>query len=45
MLEFLLWRGDIAVCDRQGKERIWVLARDWYPADVPDLPPRERTRG
>jgi uncharacterized protein YcaQ len=37
MLDLLWMRGDIAIVARDGNERIWDLARRWYPADVPRL--------
>ena len=43
MLDFLEERGDVAVVGRRGTQRVWGLAKDWYPeAEV--VPAREAER-
>lgn len=37
MLEFLMMRGEVAICGRVGRERLWDLAERVYPSDV-DVP-------
>jgi uncharacterized protein YcaQ len=37
MLEFMVVRGEVAIAGRVGRERIWDLADQVYPADV-DVP-------
>ena len=44
MLEFLWARGEIAVADRQGGERLWDLAERVLPADSPPVPAEETLR-
>jgi uncharacterized protein len=44
MLDSLLMTGDIAVTDRQGRERVWDLASRCHPLDQPRLSPREAAR-
>lgn len=34
MLDILWATGDIAIVGRQGNERVWGLAKDWYPAKI-----------
>ena len=44
MLEYLMLRGEIAICGRVGRERLWDLAERVYPADVPIPSAEEATR-
>ncbi len=44
MLEFLMMRGEIAIAGRVGRERLWDLAEDVYPADVVVPAAEEATR-
>lgn len=44
MLDGLWARGEVAIVGREGQERLWGLARDWYPADVRRAPDREVAR-
>jgi len=44
MLGFLLFRGEIAVAVRRGRERLWDLAERVYPADSPIVPADEARR-
>lgn len=34
MLEILMMRGEVAICGRTGRERLWDLAERVYPSDV-----------
>jgi uncharacterized protein len=43
MLELLHVRGEVAVVGRRGSQRLWALARDWYPA-TETLPARQAER-
>ncbi|MBX3099612.1 MAG: YcaQ family DNA glycosylase [Salinibacterium sp.] len=38
MLECLMMRGDIAVAEREGRDRLWDLAERVYHADIPMIP-------
>jgi uncharacterized protein YcaQ len=38
MLEFLARRGEIAIAGRRGRQRLWDLAEQVYPADTPIVP-------
>ena len=38
MLEFLAFRGEIAVAGRRGKQRLWDLAERVYPANTSVVP-------
>jgi uncharacterized protein len=40
MLELLAARGEVAVVDRRGKQRVWDLAERWYP-EAKALPLRQ----
>lgn len=44
MLEFLVFRGEIAVSGRRGKQRMWDLAERVYPGGLPRLTPDEARR-
>ena len=44
MLEYLMLRGEIAICGRVGRERLWDLAERVYPVDVPIPSVEEATR-
>ncbi|HSS36929.1 MAG TPA: crosslink repair DNA glycosylase YcaQ family protein [Patescibacteria group bacterium] len=44
MLEFLASRGYIAVAGRRGRQRLWDLAEQVYPADTPVVPAEEARR-
>lgn len=44
MLECLIVRGEVAVADRDGRERMFDLARRVYPDDVVPEPEASRTR-
>ena len=44
MLEFLWARGEIAVADREGGERLWDLTERVLPAGVPAVPAGEAER-
>jgi uncharacterized protein YcaQ len=44
MLDVLWAMGEIAIVGRDGNERVWGLARDWYPAKVPRASAREVAR-
>lgn len=41
MLEFLLYRGEVAVAARKGRQRVWDLAERIYPAGVQAVPAEE----
>jgi uncharacterized protein len=43
MLEALHFRGDVAVVRRQGGQRVWGLAEQWYP-ETETVPWREAER-
>jgi uncharacterized protein len=36
MLDFLQWRGEVAVVGREGRHRRWDLAERVYPQDLPE---------
>jgi uncharacterized protein YcaQ len=44
MLDILWATGDIAIVGREGNERVWGLAKDWYPAKVKKASDREVAR-
>jgi uncharacterized protein YcaQ len=44
MLEVLALRGEIAIVERRGRERVWDLAERVYPADPAPLPADEARR-
>ena len=44
LLEFLLWRGEVAVAGRRGRQRVWDRPERVYPADRPELPVAEARR-
>jgi uncharacterized protein YcaQ len=44
MLDVLWAAGEIAIVGRQGSERVWGLAKDWYPAKVKKASEREVAR-
>ncbi len=41
MLEFLMMRGEVAVWGRQGRQRLWDVARRVYPAGMTAVPEDE----
>ncbi len=43
LLDFMVQRGEVAVAGRQGRERLWDLARRVYPDD-PVVPAEEAQR-
>ena len=44
MLEILLWRGEVAVSGRRGRERLWDLSERVFPAGLTAIPPDEAKR-
>ena len=44
MLEFLAYRGEVAVSGRRGRQRLWDLAERVYPAGTPVVPAEEARR-
>jgi hypothetical protein len=44
MLEFLVFRGEVAIAGRRGRQRVWDLAERVYPADLPLPSPEEAKR-
>jgi uncharacterized protein YcaQ len=38
MLEFLAWRGEVAVAGRQGRQRVWDVSERIYPSEVKAVP-------
>jgi uncharacterized protein YcaQ len=44
MLEILMWRGEVAISGRRGRQRRWDLAGRVYPADVPEVSVDEARR-
>jgi uncharacterized protein YcaQ len=38
MLEFLAWRGEVAVAGRQGRQRLWDVSERIYPSEVKAVP-------
>ncbi|GAA0454444.1 hypothetical protein Ade02nite_02880 [Paractinoplanes deccanensis] len=44
MLECLASRGEIAIADRDGRERLWDLAHRVYPAEIVPEPEASRRR-
>jgi uncharacterized protein len=44
MLEFLAFRGEIAIAARRGRTRLWDLAERIYPADTVVVPVEEAHR-
>jgi uncharacterized protein YcaQ len=44
MLDGLWATGDVAIVGRDGQERIWGLAKDWYPKTVRPAPVKEVAR-
>ena len=44
MLELLMWRGEVAVSGRRGRQRIWDLPERVYPAGLPELSVEEARR-
>jgi uncharacterized protein len=41
LLEFLAYRGEVAVAGRRGRQRLWDLAERVYPAGTPVVPTEE----
>ena len=41
LLEFLAYRGEVAVTGRRGRQRLWDLAGRVYPTDTPVVPADE----
>ena len=41
MLEFLAYRGEVAVAGRRGRQRLWDLAQRVYPTDTQVIPAGE----
>ena len=44
MLDVLWSIGEVAIVGRQGSERVWGLAKDWYPAMIKKASERDVTR-
>ena len=44
MLELLLWRGEVAVSGRRGRERLWDLSERVFPAGLAAIPADEAKR-
>jgi uncharacterized protein len=46
MLEILMWRGEVAIAGRIGRQRLWDLPARVYPAGLPSVsvPESERLR-
>jgi uncharacterized protein YcaQ len=44
MLEILMWRGEVAIAGRQGRQRRWDLPERVYPAGLPEVPVAEAAR-
>jgi uncharacterized protein YcaQ len=44
MLDVLWAMGELAIVGRDGSERIWGLAREWYPRPLPRASEREVAR-
>jgi uncharacterized protein YcaQ len=44
MLDALWATGEVAIVGREGGERVWGLAKDWYPANVRPAPVSEVAR-
>lgn len=44
MLDFLSARGEVAVANRKGNQRIWDLAERVLPLDLPDIDPDQAVR-
>jgi uncharacterized protein len=44
MLEILLWRGEVAIAGRRGRQRRWDLPERVYPADLPEVSEHEARR-
>jgi uncharacterized protein YcaQ len=44
MLDALWATGEVAIVGRDGGERVWGLARDWYPKNVRPAPHKEAAR-
>ena len=38
MLEFLAWRGEVAVAGRQGRQRLWDVSEHIYPGKLKVVP-------
>ena len=38
MLEFLAWRGEVAVAGRQGRQRLWDVSERIYPSKLKIIP-------
>ena len=38
MLEFLAWRGEVAVAGRQGRQRVWDVSERIYPGTLKAVP-------
>ena len=38
MLEFLAWRGEVAVVGRQGRQRVWDVSERIYPGTLKAVP-------
>jgi len=44
MLDALWATGEVAIVGREGQERVWGLAKDWYPKDLRRAPLKEAAR-
>jgi uncharacterized protein len=44
MLDALWAVGEVAIVGREGQERVWGLAKDWYPKSVKPAPAAEVAR-
>lgn len=44
MLEILVWRGEVAISGRRGRQRVWDLPERVYPADLPEVSVDEARR-
>ncbi|RLP95911.1 crosslink repair DNA glycosylase YcaQ family protein [Micromonospora sp. CV4] len=44
MLEFLVLRGEVAIAGRRGRQRLWDVAEQVYPAGTPVVPLEEAHR-
>ena len=44
MLDALWATGEVAIVGREGQERVWGLAKDWYPKNIRPAAPKEVAR-
>ncbi len=44
LLEILMWRGEVAISGRIGRQRLWDLPARVYPADLPPVSVAESER-